>query len=78
MRPTGPSRLAQPIEPWLTFPNLEQVKRFRFWLPPLQSVVRITVTVRNEDERLAIKALGIDYKQHIIEDTDPDLELAIS
>ena len=40
-------------------------------------VALIMMTVRNENESLAIKALGIDSK-HILEDSDPDLELAIS
>ncbi|KAJ5389914.1 polyketide synthase [Penicillium cataractarum] len=35
------------------------------------------VTVRSEEERLQMEALGIDSK-HIVEESDPDLELAIS
>lgn len=35
------------------------------------------VTIRSEEERLQMEALGIDSK-HIVEESDPDLELAIS
>lgn len=44
---------------------------------PAADVALIIVTVRNEEERLEIEALGLNPK-HILEGNDPDLELAIS